>query len=438
MLLTSDTTRLLVALTLAALYTALCLVIWRRARPRGTAELQLAGHWLVAHASQTGLARALAESTVNALRAAGHAVSHCELGQLSPALIQGADKALFLVSTQGDGDAPDHALRFAREHLPHTATLAGLQYAVLALGDRSYTRFCGFGRNLDAWLQASGARSLFSRIEVDRGDPAAIERWHEGLRAQGASEAICLPAEPFRPWKISRRQMLNSGSSGAGLFHLSLKPADDALPAWQAGDLVEVQAPGDAAPRQYSIASIPAEGSLQLLVREHARGLVSPRLCRLDETVMLRLKPHPGFQLGDNAQRPLILIGNGSGLAGLRALLAERLAGGQTRNWLIFGERHAAHDNHCAEDLAHWHDRGQISHLDLCFSREMTPLPYVQHALRVHAARLRAWVADGAAIYVCGSAQGMAGAVDATLQTLLGEAQHAALRESGRYRRDVY
>jgi sulfite reductase (NADPH) flavoprotein alpha-component len=51
---------------------------------------------------------------------------------------------------------------------------------------------------------------------------------------------------------------------------------------------------------------------------------------------------------------------------------------------------------------------------------------------------LRDWVARGAAIYVCGSLEGMAAGVDDALAQVLGAGQLAALADAGRYRRDVY
>ena len=50
---------------------------------------------------------------------------------------------------------------------------------------------------------------------------------------------------------------------------------------------------------------------------------------------------------------------------------------------------------------------------------------------------VRAWVAQGAAIYVCGSWKAWL-RVDDTLQQILGEATLQQLAETGRYRRDVY
>lgn len=49
----------------------------------------------------------------------------------------------------------------------------------------------------------------------------------------------------------------------------------------------------------------------------------------------------------------LILLGNGTGLAGLRGLLKARIEGIRD-NWLFFGERSAAHDFYCREELQGW------------------------------------------------------------------------------------
>jgi sulfite reductase (NADPH) flavoprotein alpha-component len=62
----------------------------------------------------------------------------------------------------------------------------------------------------------------------------------------------------------------------------------------------------------------------------------------------------------------------------------------------------------------------------------------VQQRLREAGDELRRWVDEGAAIYVCGSLDGLAPGVDAALCDVLGAGQVAQLREQGRYRRDVY
>ena len=59
-------------------------------------------------------------------------------------------------------------------------------------------------------------------------------------------------------------------------------------------------------------------------------------------------------------------------------------------------------------------------------------------AVRATAADIAEWVAQGAAIYVCGSLQGMAGGVHAVLADILGDAGLQRMIEAGHYRRDVY
>ncbi len=136
--------------------------------------------------------------------------------------------------------------------------------------------------------------------------------------------------------------------------------------------------------------------------------------------------------------RPLVLVGNGTGLAGLRGHLKARARAGRHRNWLFFGERSARHDNFFADELAGWQVDGVLERLDLVYSRDGSALRYVQDALRERAPLLREWVDAGAAIYVCGSLQGMASGVNDALAEVLGAQALRRLTEQGRYRRDVY
>ena len=454
MIFTHDTTRLALLAALSLSYAGVCLAPWLRARAKrrasAAARAALANHpaWLVAYASQTGNAEELATQTAHSLQLAGIPVRLCALAELTAMDLQQAERALFLVSTYGEGDAPDNAAAFMGRLMTGELALPQLHYGVLALGDRSYGQFCGFGRALDAWLATQGASRLFQRIEVDRSASAAIEQWFQHLsHLAGTSDAPDWSAPAFGDWKLMQRQLLNPGSAGGAIYHVELAPVSGSLPDWQSGDLVQVAAPADPSqPREYSIASIPRDGSVHLLVRQHAHpdgslGLASGWLtaqAAVGDVVQLRLRQHRRFRLEDNAQRPLILIGNGSGIAGLRGHLKSRVLAGQRRNWLIFGERNLAHDFHYREEIEGWHASGDLPRLDLAFSRDQAERTYVQDRLRGNADEVRLWLAQGAAIYICGSLAGMAGGVDQALQEMLGRPALDALAAEGRYRRDVY
>lgn len=409
---------------------------------------------LVLHASQTGSAEALAWQSAHALHLAGLPVRVAALGEISASDLLAARQALFIASTYGEGDAPDSAAAFAQALMSRTdVELSHLAVAVLALGDQTYAQFCGFGRALDGWLRACGARPQFERIDVDRNDAAALARWQRHLsHMAGSTEPLAWDEQPYQPWRLVERRHLNPGSTGGPVFHLAFEPAGArALPDWQAGDLVQLSLDGDgdgddATPREYTLASLPADGHLQLMVRQlkradgslgRASGLLTQGLA-MGATVALRLRAHSGFRIGANANRPLILIGNGTGLAGLRAHLKARAAAAAPPAWLVYGERQAAHDAHYADEIAAWQASGLLAHADRVYSRDSAATRYVQHLLAERHERLRQWVDEDAAIYVCGSLQGMAGGVHALLCEVLGTARVDALITAGRYRRDVY
>ena len=408
---------------------------------------------LVAHASQTGYAEALAAQTADSLRAGGLTVRTASLDQLDIARLATYRRMLFVVSTYGEGDPPDAAAAFAgqMQQTPQAAALAGAQYAVLALGDSEYAHFCGFGHRLDDWLHAQGAAPLFDLVEVDNDDAAALRHWqhHLGLLA-GRSDLPDWEAPVYESWRLAGRTLLNPGSQGGPCYLLTLTPPAGGTAAWQAGDIAEVgprrERGGALEPhREYSIASLPDDGALQLLVRQMrgadgALGLGSGWLTHIAQTgdeIALRVRANRNFHPPAD-DRPLILIGNGTGLAGLRALIKARRAAGHRCNWLVFGERNAARDWFCREEIDAWRRDGTLERVDAVFSRDQAERRYVQHCLRDHADDVREWVDAGAALYVCGSLQGMAGGVDAALQDILGADRLQALQHAGRYRRDVY
>jgi sulfite reductase (NADPH) flavoprotein alpha-component len=457
--------------------------------------------WLIGFASQSGFAEQLAWQTAGQLQAAGLAVRVEPLARLDEASLGQVQRALFVVSTFGDGDAPDSARGFERRLLDVSLALPQLSYAVLGLGDRQYQRFCGFAQRLDQWLQRQGARSLFERVELDNADPQALQRWQLQLAELTGAAPAAVAETPWDDWTLSRRTLLNPGSQGAPTYLLGLTPP--APRDWQAGDILEVlpsqpsarvaewlqrhqldgaalvridgvelslaqalatrqlpesfahlvglhaQALAEAlvplGAREYSIASLASDGVLELIVRQERRadgslGLGSGWLTEyLAEggRVPARLRRNSGFHVPAD-DRPLILIGNGTGLAGLRALLRARIRAGHKRNWLLFGERNRAHDFYCAEELEGALASGDLQRLDLAFSRDQAQKVYVQDLLRQQGDELRRWLDQGAALYLCGSLEGMAGGVDEVLHELLGGEAVRALVEQGRYRRDVY
>ncbi|NNG63153.1 flavodoxin, partial [Pseudomonas fragi] len=199
-----------------------------------------ASPWLIGFASQSGLAEQLAWQSAGQLQAAGFAVRVQPLAALSEQDLQQASHALFVVSTFGDGEAPDSARGFERKVLNQPLALSSLKYSLLALGDRQYPHFCGFATRVQQWLNERGAQSLFTPVQVDSGDPEALQHWQQQLgQLTGTAPAANWQAPGYNNWTLEQRQLLNPGSSGSGVYLLGLK-APHASDSWQAGDLVEV------------------------------------------------------------------------------------------------------------------------------------------------------------------------------------------------------
>ena len=432
---------------------AALIAAFRRRAGASTMTAGLAGfveparaEWLVVHASQTGQAEALAGQAAGALQAGGRKVAVLPLSLLDVDTLSRTRRLLLVASTTGEGDPPDNAATFVRACLGNASIrLEHLEYGLLALGDRAYGEFCAFGRLLDDWLRQAGARPLFGMIEVDDHDAEALRQWRDQLGTLGVRLEAGSPGVPPQAWRLATRTLLNPGSPGAPVHDLVLEPAPGTAPEWRAGDIAVVQPPGSDAVREYSIASVPEEGQLRLLVREQRRADGSPGLGsgwltrRLEPgaTIQVAIRANPRFHVPPDA-RPLILIGNGTGVAGLRALLRARMEAGHHRNWLMLGERTAAHDFHYGDELREWQAAGCLPRLDVVFSRDGDRLRYVQHLLARHGQEVRTWVDEGASIHVCGSLLGMAPGVDAALESLLGRQALDHMAATGRYCRDVY
>jgi sulfite reductase (NADPH) flavoprotein alpha-component len=120
------------------------------------------------YATETGNAETLARQAQERTVSAGHVASSvANISSLKPADLASLPLAVFIVSTWGDGEPPSDGCDFFYALEKAQLDLSGLRYAVLGLGDRDYSDFCGFARKLDERLAALGAKPLLERAEAD-------------------------------------------------------------------------------------------------------------------------------------------------------------------------------------------------------------------------------------------------------------------------------
>lgn len=144
----------------------------------------------VIYGSQTGTAEGLARKLTKEMKAAGFAVSLTSMEGYVPATLAAERNALFVVSTYGEGEAPDSAQPFFQQLcVQHFPLLGDLSFAVFALGDSHYEHFCQFGKDLDARLEALGGTRILPRVDCDVEVEAAWTEWKRSALAKIRSAA---------------------------------------------------------------------------------------------------------------------------------------------------------------------------------------------------------------------------------------------------------
>lgn len=134
--------------------------------------------------SQTGTAAGIARTLAREGGRRGFDVQTAGLEAWSPSDLVAKGRIIIVTSTWGDGDPPENAVAFVEGlNDPGMGRLEGVEFAVLGLGDRNYSEFCGAAQKLASRLEALGARRIQSIGLCDVEYEAAVAEWSEALWA---------------------------------------------------------------------------------------------------------------------------------------------------------------------------------------------------------------------------------------------------------------
>lgn len=170
---------------------------------------------LIFFGSQTGTAEGLAKRLAKEATLRGFAPRVLALNDCEPAALAETERAVIISGTWGDGEPPDNAVNFWNWLSAETAPrLEKLHFAVLGLGDKNYSDFCGASKKFDARLEALGAKRLIPRGECDVEYEAPAQSWIENLwQNLKADETTASPIKESDPAAVAN---VHSTHSKAG------------------------------------------------------------------------------------------------------------------------------------------------------------------------------------------------------------------------------
>ncbi len=361
-----------------------------------------------------------------------------------------AERLIVLAATYGDGQPPASARAFL-SRLRQLDRAPAPRFAVLGFGDRSFSDFCGYARQVEAALEQTGASPMLEFATVDKQSGRDFSAWGLALGdalGQPLQLAYTPPLPQTRGLTLVEREDFGievqaptailrfAAAAPRRSMFARLLGRGTALPHFEAGDLLGIIPPDSTVPRYYSLASSSRDGLIEICVRKQAGGVCSTFLHGLAPGAVVDgfIRANPVFRPARH--RPMILIGAGAGVAPLAGFVSRNTP--RRPAYLFFGARDPQSDFLYRDRLEAALDDGRLAGLSMAFSRVVGG-GYVQDNIRTEAEMLRRLVTDGAQILVCGGldmARGVRSALDGVL-TPLGLSTDI-LKAQGRYLEDAY
>jgi len=150
----------------------------------------------VLYGTETGNSRGLAKAVVEAAKQQGIVAAVSDMADYKTRKLKDEQDLLVITSTHGEGDPPQSAVAFFEFLEGRKAPkLSDLRFAVLALGDSTYEKYCEGGKRIDRRLEELGAKRLEARVDCDVDFDEAAPAWIRAVVAKLApQEAAATPA----------------------------------------------------------------------------------------------------------------------------------------------------------------------------------------------------------------------------------------------------
>ena len=143
----------------------------------------------VLYGTETGNSRGLAKTVAEAAKQQGIVATISDMADYKTRKLKDEQDLLVITSTHGEGDPPQSAVAFFEFLEGRKAPkLPDLRFAVLALGDSTYEKYCEGGKRIDRRLEELGATRLAARVDCDVDFDEAAPAWIKAVVAKLAPQ----------------------------------------------------------------------------------------------------------------------------------------------------------------------------------------------------------------------------------------------------------
>ena len=205
------------------------------------------------YGTQTGNSESLARNAADLASKNNFDSNLLSLDDVSMDQLQEMEKAVFVISTYGEGEMPDGAQLFWESLSSEIAPkLNNLSFGVISLGDTSYEMFCNAGKLLDFRLEQLGAKRVSKRIDCDVDYEIPSNEWLKstlpsfgGLKELNVTEKNT--KEELFSWskknpyfaEISANLLLSGNKSNKEIRHYEIELAESGI-RYEVGDTLNV------------------------------------------------------------------------------------------------------------------------------------------------------------------------------------------------------
>ena len=247
----------------------------------------------ILYGSQTGNGRGIAEELAAKVKEQGYQVNLSAMGEYNHRQLKQETLLTIVVSTHGEGEAPDDAIEFYQFlNSKRAPKLDNLSYAVLGLGDSSYEQFCQTGKDFDKRLVELGAKALITRCDCDVDYEQDADSWQQSIITE-FSPLMAEPSDSVIPFnalensaavassftkqnpyvaEIITTQKITARNSDKNIFHIEIDLENSNL-RYQPGDALGLWFTNSAALVDEILKGLKLNGSEQVTINDETLSL---------------------------------------------------------------------------------------------------------------------------------------------------------------------